>query len=144
MRFWDSSALVPLLVAEDTTPWLEALFEDERSVAVWWATEVECTSAIARLERMDLLSPQETNAAFQQLQELVRVWHVVDPVEAVRLSSKRFLRVHDLRAGDSLQLAAAFVAAEGRPGSLEVVCLDERLVTAAQKEGFQIIDRSSL
>jgi uncharacterized protein len=144
VRFWDSSALVPLLVSEDTSAPLEALFLDEQSVAVWWGAEVECASAAARLEREGKLTPPETNDVFQHLQELAEIWHVIDPVETIRVSAKRFLRVHDLRASDALQLAAAFLAAEGRPASLEVVCLDDRLVTAAQREGFQVLDRSAL
>jgi hypothetical protein len=39
-----------------------------------------------------------------------------------------------------LQLAAAFIAAERRPPSLEVVTLDDRLADAARKEGFEVID----
>lgn len=144
MRFWDSSALVPLLVSEDTSEALEALFQEDQDVAVWWGTEVECASAVARLERMGKLTSAETSEAFEELQELARVWHLIDPVETIRVSAKRFLRVHDLRASDALQLAAAFLAAEGRPASLEVVCLDDRLVTASQKEGFKVIDRSVL
>ncbi|MES1241152.1 MAG: PIN domain-containing protein [Acidobacteriota bacterium] len=123
---------------------MEALFRDEQSVAVWWGAEVECASAAARLERMGKLTAAETSDVFQQLQKLAQVWHLVDPVETIRVSAKRFLRVHDIRAADALQLAAAFLAAEGRPASLEVVCLDDRLVTAARREGFQVVDRSSL
>jgi hypothetical protein len=37
-------------------------------------------------------------------------------------------------------LAAAFIAAEQRPASLEMITLDERLASAAQKEGFTVID----
>jgi hypothetical protein len=144
MRFWDSSALVPLLVTEGTSAALETLFQDEESVAVWWATEVECASAVGRLERMSQLAPDEVNEALEQLVELAQVWHVIDPVETIRVSAKRFLRVHDLRAADALQLAAAFVTAEGRPDSLELVSLDDRLATAARKEGFRVFDRSAL
>jgi predicted nucleic acid-binding protein len=136
--------LVPLLVSETTSEPLEALFQDERSVAVWWGTEVECASAVARLERMGKLTPEETSEVFQNLQEMAQVWHLIDPVETIRVSAKRFLRVHEIRAADSFQLAAAFLAAEGRPTSLEFVCLDDRLVTAARREGFQVIDRSTL
>jgi hypothetical protein len=50
------------------------------------------------------------------------------------------LRVHPLRAADALQLAAAFVAAERRPSSLEIVTLDQRLAAAARKEGFGLTD----
>lgn len=144
MRFWDSSALVPLLVSEDTSAPLEALFLDEQSVAVWWGAEVECASAAARLEREGKLTPAKASDVFQHLQELAEIWQVIDPVETIRVSAKRFLRVHDLRAADAMHLAAAFLAAEGRPASLEVVCLDDRLVTAAQREGFPVIDRSAL
>lgn len=144
MRFWDSSALVPLLVAEDTSDLLEALFQDEQSVAVWWGTEVECASAIARLERTGQLTPVESNEVFRQLQVLAQVWHLIDPGETLRESAKRFLRVHELRAADALQLAAASLAAEGRPSSLPFVCLDDRLATAAHREGFQVVDRAAL
>jgi hypothetical protein len=49
------------------------------------------------------------------------------------------LRVHDLRAADALQLAASVAAAEGRPATLTFVCLDERLTSAAEREGFSVI-----
>jgi len=48
------------------------------------------------------------------------------------------LRVHPLRAGDSLQLAAAIIAAEHEPATLEFVSLDERLNEAASREGFRV------
>ncbi len=110
----------------------------------WWGSEVECVSAIARLEREDSLSSRETTAALGRLDPLVRRWHLIEPVETVRQTARRFLRVHPLRAADALQLAAAFLAAEGQPPSLGFVCLDDRLGAAAQKEGFPVLDRSGL
>jgi predicted nucleic acid-binding protein len=139
VRLWDSSAVVPLLVAEETSDALQDLFEQTDEVAVWWATEVECASAVARLERTELLTAEAANEAFAQLQRLAEVWHLIDPVESVRLTAKRFLRVHDLRAADALQLAAAFLAAEGRPETLEIVSLDQRLTAAARREGFPVV-----
>ncbi|MCB1054440.1 MAG: type II toxin-antitoxin system VapC family toxin [Acidobacteria bacterium] len=144
MRFWDSSALVPLLVAEDTSDALESLFRDEQTVAVWWGAEVECASAAARLEREGRLTPREANDVFRQLGRLARAWNVIDPTETIRDSATRFLRVHDLRAADALQLAAALVAAEGRPSTLPFVCLDDRLCAAAHREGFQVVERAAL
>jgi len=46
------------------------------------------------------------------------------------------LRVHPLRAGEALQLAAALLGSEGDPKSLELMTLDEQLSEAANKEGF--------
>jgi predicted nucleic acid-binding protein len=65
---------------------------------------------------------------------------VVEPSEFVRENAVRFLRVHSLRAADALQLAAAFVAAERRPASLQVVTLDDRRADAMRKEGFASVD----
>jgi predicted nucleic acid-binding protein len=78
------------------------------------------------------------------LKHLAHAWHEVDPSDPVREAAVRFLRVHPLRAADALQLAAAFVAAEGRPSSLEVVTLDDRLAVAARKEGFVLIEMPSV
>lgn len=138
MKFWDASAIVPLLMTEASTRQLQALAAKDPSMLVWWGTEVECASAIARLERDGALSESAVTRAFDRLNQLAGAWHEVDPSDAVREAAVRFLRVHPLRAGDSLQLAAAFVAAERRPASLEVITLDDRLASAARKEGFAL------
>ncbi|HEY6359720.1 MAG TPA: hypothetical protein VIX63_01385 [Vicinamibacterales bacterium] len=52
---------------------------------------------------------------------------------------RQFLPLRGGRAR-ALQLAAAFIAAERRPSSLEVVTLDDRLAVAARKEGFGLIE----
>ena len=110
---------------------------------VWWGSEVECVSALARLERDGALDAVAMTTAIKRLRQLAASWHEVDPGDAVRETATRFLRVHALRAADALQLAAAFVAAERRPSSLEFVTLDERLANAAQKEGFSLIEVAS-
>lgn len=140
MRFWDASAIVPLLMTETTTAALQALAAGNPAMLVWWATEVECASAIARLERDGALDEDAAIEAFDRLKRLADGWHEVDPSDGIRETAVRFLRVHPLRAADALQLAAAFVAAERRPSSLEVITLDERLAAAARKEGFAMIE----
>jgi predicted nucleic acid-binding protein len=144
VKFWDSSALVPLLVEEEVTVPIRDLFLGEPGIIAWWGTPVECASAVSRLERDGRLSPQAATEAFERLDALARHWHRIDPVDAVLETARRLLRVHPLRAADSLQLAAAFLASEGRPSTLEFVCLDDRLVIAAQREGFPVRDRSRL
>jgi uncharacterized protein len=143
MKFWDSSAIVPLLLAEPTTRAMQTIVAKDSTMLVWWATEVECASALARLEREDALEDAATRLAFDRLRQLASGWHEIDPSDAIREAAVRFLRVHALRAGEALQLAAAFVAAERRPPSLEVVTLDERLAGAARKEGFDVIEVTS-
>ena len=143
MRFWDASAVVPLLMIDTATQDLQRLAAADPAMLVWWATEVECASAIARLEREGALDDAAVIGAFDRLQRLAASWHEVDASDAVREAAVRFLRVHPLRAADALQLAAAFVAAERRPASLEVVTLDDRLAAAARKEGFALIEHGA-
>jgi uncharacterized protein len=140
VRFWDASAIVPLLVAEEWTGRLQALAAKDSAMLVWWGSSVECISTLARLERDGALSPASMTQALSRLRQLAAAWHEVDPSDEIRETAARFLRVHALRAADALQLAAAFAAAERRPASLEIVTLDDRLADAARKEGFVVLD----
>ena len=142
MKFWDSSAIVPLLLAEAATPRVQAIAAKDPSILVWWATEVECASALARLEREGGIDARGAAHAFERMGQLAGGWYEVEPSDSVREAAVRFLRVHQLRAADALQLAAGFVASERRPSTLELVTLDERLATAARKEGFVVLTGS--
>ena len=136
MKFWDSSALVPLLVPEAMSRPLQRLYEGDPVMFAWWATEIECTSAIACRQRLGQLREDVVTEAFARLSALRAGWHEVEPGEEMRESAKRLLRVHDLRTADALQLAAAFFVAEARPSTIEFVSLDDRLLAAARREGF--------
>ena len=135
MKFWDSSAIVPLLLEEEATAAMLKHVRADRDLIVWWSTPVECASAIARLEREGARAAQVAEA-FALLDELGSSWTEVEPHRDVRDVARRLLRVHQLRAADALQIAAAYLAAEGRPSTLEIVTLDDRLSHAAAKEGF--------
>ncbi|MEX2647477.1 MAG: type II toxin-antitoxin system VapC family toxin [Alphaproteobacteria bacterium] len=138
MRFWDSSAVVPLLVEEPAGVELLAILSEEGGLIVWWGTPVECASAIARREREGHLDVVAASAALARLRALELAWAEVAPTPVVRRLALRLLRSHALRAADSLQLAAGLVAAEQDPAALGFVCLDDRLRTAAQREGFTV------
>lgn len=139
MRFWDASAVVPLLVAEAPTRGLLAMLEQDPLMLVWWGTPVECTSAVARREREGALSARDAARALERLRSLGDAWQEVLATDPIRSTAQRLLRVHPLRAADALQLAAATLAAEHEPASLELVCLDDRLAEAAQREGFPVV-----
>ena len=81
----------------------------------------------------------EAAGAVQRLRDISPGWHEILPSEIVRSVAQRLLRVHPLPAADSLQLAAAVVASEREPATLEFVSLDERLTEAASREGFPVI-----
>jgi predicted nucleic acid-binding protein len=142
VRFWDASAIAPLLVGETSRDALLRLLEQDASMLGWWGTPVECASALARREREGALGLDDATAALERLRELATGWQEVLPSDAVRSIAQRLLRTHPLRAADSLQLAAAIVGAESEPATLEFVGLDNRLNEAAVREGFRILGGS--
>jgi predicted nucleic acid-binding protein len=139
MKFWDSSALVPLMVEQTRSRQMMALLKKDRQQIVWWGSQVECVSAVSRLELEGTFTLIQTEQALENMKTLANSWHEIHPSVVVRETAVRLLRTHPLRSADALQLAAAFHAAEGKSGSLEFVCLDDRLSAAAQREGFRLV-----
>jgi len=138
MRFWDTSAIIPLLADEPTREGLLAILDDDPQIVAWWGTLVEIASALARRERDNLITASEVESALAAARQLADGWHEILPSDAVRRTAERLVRAHPLRAADSLQLAAAIIAADHDPTTLELVCLDARLATAARREGFSV------
>ena len=140
MRFWDSSAIVPLLVDEPATRRMTSLYEEDSGVVVWWSTEIECVSAICRREREQAKRRAESSRiAYERLQSISNHWSELPASDSIKANARRLLRLHTLRAADALQLAAAFAACDGHVASLPFVCCDERLTEAAAKEGFAVL-----
>jgi uncharacterized protein len=136
VKFWDSSAVVPLLVQEPATGEREKELRADPVMLVWWGTAVECASALQRLVREGALRADEARAAEARLRQLERRWVEIDPTQTVRAQAERLLRIHPLRAGDALQLAAALIACQHDPATLPFQTADLRLAEAAQREGF--------
>jgi predicted nucleic acid-binding protein len=140
MRYWDTSGILPLIVDEPARERLLELYQQDSQVVAWWATSVEMACVVARREREGRISAAEAETALKAAKRLAAAWHEVVPSDAVRRTAERLLRVHPLRAADSMQLAAALIAANHDPATLELVCFDSRLSAAARREGFTVID----
>lgn len=141
--FWDTSALVPLCVHQQPTPFLQQLIR-EYSLVVWWATSVEAQSAFARDLRAGILTASEHGQAQQRLERLRRKWREVQPGESLRRLAEELLQRYPLRAADALQLAAAYTWSSSRPFNRRLISGDRRLLAAAQAVGFRIVEVAAL
>jgi uncharacterized protein len=138
VRFWDTSALVPLLLEQEASAEVRPLVQEDPEMAAWWGTPVECASALARLRREGVISVGEEDRTLELLGLLREAWLEVLPSTELRDESMRLLRVHSLEAADALQLAAALVwTGSARAGAL--VTLDERLALASRLEGLRAL-----
>ena len=139
MKFWDTSAIVPLLVIEPGTVNAKSILTGDSSVVVWWGTRTECVSALNRQIRDGSLRNEDERQARQVLRQLADAWSEVQPSELLRGTAERLLAVHALRAADAIQLAAALHWCQRQPMNRDVVSFDTPLRDAAYKEGFTIL-----
>ena len=136
--FWDSSALVPLLVPEPRSSELTALLASDKEPAIWWASPVECRSAIYRRHRESPLPEKTLHSALKRLDALAKDMDTIVATEPVREKAGKLLAAHPLRAADALQLASALLWCQDQPDQEIFVCLDHRLREAAGQEGFNL------
>ncbi|HBG05517.1 MAG: hypothetical protein A2075_04515 [Geobacteraceae bacterium GWC2_58_44] len=59
MRFWDTSAIIPLFVEEPRSETIRSIVKEDGDMVAWWATPVECISAAARVRREGKMSTEE-------------------------------------------------------------------------------------
>jgi len=138
MRFWDSSAITPLLVGEADSSSREEQLREDPEIVVWFGSLAEIESAICRRERELSLEPEEAAKVRARIVVLAASWLEVQPTPVVRARAIRLLRVHPLRAADAFQLAAALIACQEDPAGRGFLTGDQRLARAAGLEGFEV------
>jgi len=139
VRFWDTSALIPTILAEPMTPRARRWITEDGNVAVWTYTRIELLSVLARRRRQRRAAPDILAAARRELLAAWEQWSEITAMDLVRPRAERLVERHSLRAADALQIAAALVAADDEPPTLEFVTLDPVLARAAELEGFRIL-----
>lgn len=138
MKFWDSSALVPLLVTEATSELRKHQYDADPWAVAWFGTLVEIESSLVRRQREGQLPAEVERAARNRLTEITKQWTEVIPTAEVRARAIRLLRVHQLRAAAAFQLAAALIFCREQPQHLPFLTADQRLRDAASLEGFPV------
>jgi uncharacterized protein len=138
MRFWDTSALVPLILDEPASARMRAVFAEDPNILTSAFTPIEIASAVWRRRHAGELSVaahQEADALFADLStSWVELPVSQDAIDAAMGAMSR----HSLRAGDALQLGTAIVAA-GSASKGHFVTLDDQLIAAARAEGFPVL-----
>jgi len=137
LRFWDSSALIPVILDELSSDTVRALMKDDPHIVASHLTPVELTSSLWRRRHHGKLPAAVHLQADASFAEITRRWSAIAAPEAVERAINLLSR-HSLRAADSVQLGSALIASE-RFGSLPFVTLDLDLAGAARAEGFTVL-----
>lgn len=139
MRYWDASALVPLIVAEPDSESVRTWLSEDDHIVTWVWTCTEIIGAIERRAREGSLSRLQRRDVLERFNAFADSWDEVTEVLAVRSRANALLARHPLRAADAGQLGAALLVQEQLASPLTFVCLDQRLSSAAELESLRVI-----
>ncbi len=118
---------------------MRELLAEDPYIVTWAWTSVEFASAVERRARQGELTREQRRDVLSRFAELAEVWDEVTDVLTVRRRALAVLARHPLRAADAAQLGAALAVASEQGPPLGFVCLDGRLLDAAEREGLRPI-----
>ncbi|MCY4220523.1 MAG: type II toxin-antitoxin system VapC family toxin [Thiotrichales bacterium] len=139
MRYWDASALVPIVITEPDSERVRTWLSEDHHIVTWAWSRTEIISAIERRARDGSLSRPQRREALQRFDAFAGSWDEVTELLAVRSRANALLARHPLRAADAGQLGAALLIQEQLAEVLTFVCLDHRLSTAAERESLRVM-----
>jgi predicted nucleic acid-binding protein len=139
LQFWDTSALLPLVVAQPPfSAQTRRLFRRRSTRAVAFLARIECRSAIERLAREGALGSTARGRCLSRLDRLLAAFDVVAFSPAVEQGAIESLARHPIRSLDALQLACALELVQASLPAIEVVCCDRGLGNAVLGEGLRL------
>lgn len=140
MRYFDTSFLVPLLIAEPKTARVEQFFEtldeDETLLFSHWG-QLEFASVGSRLYRMGELSAKDAKTVIDEFNRLlIQSFRLHTPTATDFQKARDFIDDFQtkLRAGDALHLAIA-----ANLGVTTIHTLDNGMLEAGNQLGLSIV-----
>lgn len=140
IAYFDTSAVVPILVEEPTTPTSRRIWRDADRLVSTRLTYVEVTAALAMAERQGRVSVGEHDQVWTNFLELWTVVDVVEVSEGITTSAASLARPHALRGYSAVHCATALAVYD-----VELVAAsgDRQLLDAWCEHGLAVVDTAS-
>ncbi|MBB2891676.1 PIN domain-containing protein [Flexivirga oryzae] len=137
--YFDTSALVPLLIDEPTSEVCGELWDGADNVACTRLGYIEAVAAVAMAERIGRISEADATAGRGVLDELWPAFDVIELSGELMSEAARLAILHGLRGYDATHCAAAIAV-----NDVELVAAsgDKRLLAAWRAEGVSVCDTS--
>ena len=136
LAFWDSSALVKLLVEEAGTDLAIALWDEAAGVVASRLAVPELSAALASAERSGRIDRAGARIARDEWRRYLDALDVVEVSADIADHAAGLAVAHPLSGADAVQLATALALSESE---LVLATWDRRLATAALAEGLAIV-----
>ena len=135
IAYFDTSALVPLIVVEPVSPRAASLRDGADRVVSVRLVYREGRAALAQARRLGRLTASQLRAAVTELDSKYEEFDLVEVADELARRAGYLAEAHALRGFDAVHLAAA---ERVRDPDLVVVAGDEALLSAATAEGMSI------
>ncbi|MGD9797812.1 MAG: PIN domain-containing protein [Microbacteriaceae bacterium] len=136
LAFWDSSALVKLLVEETGTKVAVALWDGSTALVASRLVLPEVSAALAAATRARRLDEARARAARTEWRRYVAALDLLDLTADLAARGADLAAAHDLSGAEAVHLAAALAL---REAELVAVTWDRRLAAAARAEGIMVV-----
>lgn len=133
IAYFDTSAVVPLLIEEVGTPTAAELWEHAERLVSVALLRVEARAALAQASRLGHISPRQLRTANTELAALVDQLDLLEVDDDLITEAGDVAEERALRAYDAIHLAGAQRA---RDSDLVVVAGDRALLEAARVAGM--------
>ena len=140
IAYFDTSAVVPLLVGEPGTDISLRVFLQAETVATVRMTFAEASAALARASRLGRLTADAHDRALAGLESVWVQMDVLDVDDDLVRAAGALARDHALRGYDAVHCAAALRVVSGTTVALAG---DRDLLAAWHREGLQVVDTQS-
>lgn len=135
IAYFDTSAVVPLLIQEPTTEQCTRLWDEATRVVTVRLAYPEARAALASAQRSDRLTRAQLTAAVAELEHLLGQVDIVELDAGLARIGGDLAQQHGLRGYDAVHLAAALAAADD---DLVLVTGDADLARAAADAGLAV------
>jgi predicted nucleic acid-binding protein len=133
--YFDTSALLKLIVGEHGSPLAAALYNRADMVVTSRIADIEVRSALAAGLRGAIMDAAEYRDALDRWEQLAPTFATVELTGAVAHRAAELVGDSALRAGDAVHVASAVVM---QPGAV-VAAWDERVSEAARGHGLTVV-----
>ncbi len=132
---FDTSALIPLIVEEPSTPVCQRLWNEASRVASVRLLYAEASAALARAHRMARLTTTQLDAAIAALEDIVVELDHVEITDQLVRTAGALVRTHGLRGDDAVHLGAGLTVSDD---DVVFVTGDSNLAAAAHVLGIAV------
>jgi len=137
--YLDASALVKRYIAEKGSDSVNSWISEADMVVTSILTRVEVVAAIARAQRMNLITPQDAQLAIRQLRAEWESYQRLPITEITVIRGDNLAYEHGLRGYAATHLASLFLWQDAIGQPVTLAAFDSQLLTAARNEGLRTL-----